>query len=139
MKSSIKSALIASTLIVTGVTFAGAAMADNTHKVTGPGAHSGMHGMHRQPVDIAALLGLDAARSAQVNTILADERTQRKALWEANKGSAHDDASKAAFRTQMKALREASKTKLTAVLTAEELQKLRDSMPKHGPQGMKQG
>lgn len=136
MKSSIKSALIASTLIVTGVTFAGSAMADSTQKGTGPGAHSGMH---RQPVDIAALLGLDAARSAQVNTILADERAQRKALWETNKGSAHDDASKAAFRTQMKALREASKTKLTAVLTAEELQKLRDSMPKHGPHGMKQG
>ena len=136
MKNSIKSALIASTLIVTGAAFAGAAMADNAQHGAGSGSHSGMH---RQPVDIAALLGLDAARAAQVNTILSDERMQRKALWEAKKGIAHDDASKAAFREQMQSLRAGTQAKLTAVLTPEELQKLRDNLPHRGMHGHKQG
>ena len=138
MKKTIKSALIASTLIVAGAALADATMGDGAHKGMGPGAHMGMH---HQPVDIAKLLNLDATRTAQVNTILTDERAQRKALWEANKGTAHDEAGKTAFRTQMKALREATKARLTAVLTAEELQKLRDSMPHGGPgaHGMKQG
>ena len=136
MKNNIKSALIASTLIVTGAAFASIAMADNTHQGAGSGAHSGMH---RQPVDIAALLGLDATRAAQVNTIISDERAQRKALWEANKGSVRDDASKAAFREQMQSLRTGTKAKLTAVLTPEELQKLRDNLPHRGMHGQKQG
>ena len=136
MKTYVKSALIASTLVVAGIALADATMGDGAHKGMGPGAHMGMH---HQPVDIAKLLNLDATRSAQVNTILGDERAQRKALWEANKGTAHDDAAKTAFRTQMKALREATKARLTAVLTAQELQTLRDSMPHRGMHGQKQG
>ena len=65
MKTYVKSALIASTLVVAGV--AGIALADAT---MGDGAHKGMRhgahmGMHHQPVDIAKLLNLDATRSAQ--------------------------------------------------------------------------
>ena len=135
MKNSIKSVLIASTLIVTGAVFAGVAMADNTQQGTSYGAHNGMH---RQPVDIAALLGLDTARAAQVNAILSDERTQRKALWEAKKGMTQDNASKAAFREQMQSLRTGTKAKLTAVLTPEELQKLHANSPHRGMHGYKQ-
>ena len=135
MKNNIKSALIASTLIVTGAAFSGVAIADNMQHGAGVGAHAGVH---RQPVDIAVILGLDATRAEQVNTILSDERAQRKALWEAKKGSAHDDASKAALREQMQSLRAGTKAKLTAVLTPEELQKLRDNLPHRGMHGHKQ-
>jgi len=120
MKKSLKSAILVSTLMVGSAAF----------------AQSPAPVMHRQPVDIAALLNLDANRAAQVNQILADERAQRKALWEANKGSAHDDASKAAFREQVKTLRAGTKAKLTAVLTPEELQKLRETLP-HRHHGMR--
>ena len=41
--------------------------------------------MQRQPVDIAKLLNLDSARADKVNTILADERKERQALWESRK------------------------------------------------------
>ena len=141
MKKYVKSALIASTMIVAGVALAQSAMGDGMAKGMAP-AGEGLMGMHRQPVDIAKLLNLDATRAAQVNTILADERTQRQALWEARKGAAHDDASKQAFREKMMALRESTKTRLTGVLTADELQKLRDGMQKagmHGGQGPQGG
>lgn len=120
MKKTLKTAILASTLVIGSAAFA-----------QSPGPM-----MHRQPVDIAALLNLDANRAAQVNQILADERAQRKSLWEAHRGAAHDDASKAAFREQMKSLRAGTKAKLTAVLTPEELQKLRESLP-HRHHGMR--
>lgn len=141
MKKYVKSALIASTMIAAGAALAQAPMGDGMGKGMGMGPAGAGMGMHHQPVDIAKILNLDAARAAQVNAILADERTQRQALWEARKSAAHDDASKQAFRDKMMALRESTKTKLTGVLTADELQKLRDGMQKagmhggHGPQG----
>lgn len=140
MKKYVKSALIASTMIVAGAALAhDGPMGEGMGKGMGMGpAGQGMMGMHRQPVDIAKILNLDATRAEKVNAILADERTQRQALWEARKGAAHDDASKQAFREKMMALRESTKTKLTGVLTADELQKLRDGMHKagmHGGQG----
>jgi hypothetical protein len=132
-----KSAVIASTLIA-----AGAALAQDR----GPmGAGMGPH-MHRPPVDIAKLLNLDATRTEKVNAILADEHAARKALWEANKGAAGDEATKLAMRDKMKALRDDTRAKLTAVLTADELQKLRESLPHpagmrgpHGEGGAKAG
>ncbi len=137
MKNYVKSALIASTMIVAGAALAQAPMGDGMGKgmmgagPAGQGMGMGM-GMHRQPVDIAKLLNLDTTRASQVNAILADERTQRQALWETRKSAAHDDASKQAFRDKMMALRESTKTKLTGVLTADELQKLRDGMHNAG-------
>jgi hypothetical protein len=131
-----KSAVIASTLIA-----AGAALAQDHGPMGGHGA-----GMHRPPVDIAKLLNLDATRTEKVNAILADEHAARKALWEANKGAAGDEATKLAMRDKMKALRDDTRAKLTAVLTADELQKLRDSLPHpagmrgpHGEGGAKAG
>jgi hypothetical protein len=56
-------------------------------------------------------------------------------MWEANKGAAHDDSTRASMRTAMQALRESTKGKLTAVLTADELQKLRESLPAAGMRG----
>lgn len=148
MKKYVKSALIASTMIV-----AGAALAHDGKPGDGMGKMGmgpGM-GMQRQPVDIAKILNLDAARADKVNAILADERKERQALWETRKNAAHDDASKQAFREKMMALREGTKTKLQGVLTADELKTLREGMHKadmhrggmhktgmhdgHGPQG----
>ncbi len=129
-----KSALIASTLIATG-----AAIAQDRSPM-GPGMGPGMH---RPPVDIAKLLNLDAARTEKVNAILANEHAARKALWEANKGAPADEAAKLAMRDKMKALRDDTRAKLTAVLTPEELQKLRDSLPHpggmHGEHSQKAG
>lgn len=142
MKKTVKSALIVSALVAAGAVMAHGGMGGDGmhHGMMGHGAHMGhgMHmGMHHQPVDVAKLLNLDATRAAQVNTILADARAQRKAMWEAHKGAAHDDASRAAFRAQMKSLRETTRTKLAAVLTTEELKTLRDSMPHRGMHGHK--
>ncbi len=123
-----KSAVIASTLIA-----AGAALAQDRGGMGGPGIGPGMH---RPPVDIAKLLNLDAARTEKVNAILADEHAARKALWESNKGAPQDEAAKLAFRDKMRALRDDTRAKLTALLTPEELQKLRDSLPPPpGPRG----
>ena len=153
MKKYVKSALIASTMIVAGAALAhDGPMGEGMGKgmAMGPGGQ-GMMGMQRQPVDIAKILNLDAARADKVNAILADERKERQALWETRKNAAHDDASKQAFREKMMALREGTKTKLQGVLTADELKTLRESMHKgdmhrggmhktgmhegHGPQG----
>ncbi len=131
MKKIVKSALIASTLIAAGASLAhdGPMGGDGMHKGMGP-MGQGM-GMQRQPVDIAKILNLDTARADKVNAILADERKERQALWESRKTAGHDDASKQAFRDKMIALRDSTKTKLTAVLTADELQKLRDATAGH--------
>lgn len=121
-----KSAVVASTLIAAGVAIA------QGHSPMGEGHGPGMR---HQPVDIAKLLNLDAARTEKVNAILAEEHAARKAMWEANKGAAHDDSTRASMRTAMQALRESTKGKLTAVLTADELQKLRESLPAAGMRG----
>ncbi len=129
MKKYVKSALIASTMLVAGAALAhDGKMGEGMGKM-GAGPGQGM-GMHRQPVDIAKILNLDTARAEKVNAILAEERTQRQALWETRKSAAHDDASKQAFREKMMALREGTKTKLQGVLTADELTKLREGMHK---------
>lgn len=145
MKKIVKSALIASSLIAAGASLAhdGPMIGDGMHKGMGP-MGQGM-GMQRQPVDIAKLLNLDAARAEKVNAILADERKERQALWESRKTAGHDEASKQAFRDKMVALRDSTKAKLTAVLTTDELQKLRDATTGHrmhrghGPQSSTQG
>lgn len=144
MKKIVKSALVASTMIVAGAALShdGATGGDGMHKGMLP-MGQGM-GMQRQPVDIAKLLNLDSARADKVNAILADERKERQALWESRKTAGHDDASKQAFRDKMMALRDSTKTKLTAVLTVDELQKLRDATAGHrmhrghGPQSQSQ-
>ena len=105
----------------------GAAFADASH------AGRGMH----QPGDrIVKILNLDASRAAQVTNIMTEQRAQGKALWEANKGSTDRDAKNA----QMKALRDATQTKLATVLSADEMAKLKEARKAmHHGHGPKQG
>ena len=89
------------------------------------------HVMHQPGDRIIKILNLDAVRAEQVRVIIGDERTQAKALWEANKGSADREAKHA----QMKAVHEATKAKLATVLTPAELTQLKEVMMKHRHHG----
>ena len=149
MQKTLKTALLATTLIATASAFAQTApapapaatapapqampaaqspAAKGPGMATGTGFGPGPSMTYRQQPDIAKLLNLDAARSEKINAILADERTARKTLSESRKSSVHDDASRKAYREKVAALRESTQTKLNAVLTADEQKKLADSI-----------
>jgi hypothetical protein len=68
-----------------------------------------------QRVNITALLNLDATRAAQVDAILQAAQQKRVAT--------------------MDALRAETDAQLATVLTADELAKLQQAMPPHGPDG----
>ncbi len=90
---------------------------------------------HHQPGErIVTLLNLDANRAAQVTAIMTEQRTQAKALWEANKGNT-DPAARQATREKMHAIAEQSRAKLATVLTPDEMAKLKEArkaMRHHG-------
>jgi spore germination protein YaaH len=121
--------LIKTTLLVATLAAASAAFAD-----------PGMAGNHVPGERIVKLLNLDANRAAQVTAIMTEQRSQGKALWEANKGNT-DPAARQAARDQMKALHEQTKAKLATVLTPDELAKLKEARKamRHGGHGPKQG
>ena len=114
--------LLKTTVAVAFLAATGAAFAQH--------AHAG-HGMHQPGDRIVKILNLDATRAAQVTAIMTEQRAQGKALWEANKGSTDRDAKHA----QMKTLREATKAKLAAVLTPEEVAQLQEVMAKYRHHG----
>lgn len=116
----LKTTLAAVLLAAVGVSFAQAAQAPQA-----------AHGMHQPGDRIVKILNLDATRAARVTAIMTEQRAQGKALWEANKGSTDRDAKHA----QMKTLREATKAKLAAVLTPEEVAQLQEVMAKHRHHG----
>jgi periplasmic protein CpxP/Spy len=111
-------------LAAAGASFAQAPLAQNAAR----GAH--------QPGDrIVKMLNLDAARAAQVVTIMTEQRSQAKALWDASKGST-DPAARDAKRAQMKALHDATQAKLATVLTPAEVAQLQAvKMTKHRHHG----
>ena len=116
----LKTTFAAVLLAAVGVSFAQAAQAPQAP-----------HGMHQPGDRIVKILNLDANRAARVTAIMTEQRAQGKALWEANKGSTDRDAKHA----QMKTLREATKAKLAAVLTPEEVAQLQEVMAKHRHHG----
>ena len=108
--------LIKSTLIAVALIAAGAALAQ-------PAA-----GMRHQPGErIVKLLSLDATRAAQVTTIMTESQTQRRTVMESMKDKRGDAAAREAAHGQMKAIREGTKGKLTQVLSADELAKLKEA------------
>lgn len=91
-------------------------------------------------VDIAALLNIDAAKAQQVQAILDDGRTRMRALRE--QGRPTDDASREKMHQAMEAIHQDVDKKLAAILTPDQLAKLKAAMPRppgprgqHGPSG----
>ena len=125
--------LIKSTLIAVALIASGAALAQ-------PAV-----GMHHQPGErIVKLLNLDAARAAQVTTIMTESQTQRRTVMESMKDKRGDAADREAAHAQMKAIGEGTKGKLAQVLTPDEMAKLKEARKamhdQHGRgHGMKQG
>jgi hypothetical protein len=81
--------------------------------------------------DIAALLDVDAAKAQQVQSILDGGRSQMKALREQS-GRPADDASREKMHEAMEAIHKDTDTKLAAILTPDQLAKLKAAMP-HPP------
>jgi hypothetical protein len=80
-------------------------------------------------IDVAKVLGIDAARTKKVEAILDASHEKRHALRE-QRDAAKDDASREAVRAKMEAIREDTRKQLAAVLTPEEMKKLHDALPK---------
>lgn len=95
--------------------------------------------MQHQPGErIVKVLNLDAARAAQVTTIMTEAQAQRRAVFESMQDKRGDTAAREAARAQMKAIGEGTKAKLATVLNAEEMAKLKDARKEsrhrgHGP------
>ncbi|HEY2628806.1 MAG TPA: hypothetical protein VGI57_06730 [Usitatibacter sp.] len=87
---------------------------------------------HPPKVDIAALLNVDAAKAQQVQSILDGGRGQMKSLRE-QMGRPTDDASRQKMRDAMESIHQDTDSKLSAILTPDQLAKLKASMPR--PQG----
>ena len=99
---------------------------------------------HQPGERIVKLLSLDAARAAQITTIMTDAQTQRRTVMESMKGKRGDGDAREAAHAQMKAIHEGTKGKLAQVLSADEMAKLKDPRKamhdRHGlGHGMKQG
>ena len=80
-------------------------------------------------IDVAKVLGIDAARAQQVEAILKSAHDKRMALRE-QMGAGKDETSRDAMHARMRAIREDTDRQLSAVLSAEELKKLHDAMPR---------
>jgi Spy/CpxP family protein refolding chaperone len=85
---------------------------------------------HQPPpkIDIAAVLNVDAAKAAQVQAILDGGRSQMKALRE--QGKPTDDASREKMHEAMEAIHKDTDTKLAAILTPDQLAKLKAALPR---------
>ena len=81
----------------------------------------------RPPVDVAALLGLDATRAAQVEAILATAQSRVRAAHR-EIGRPTDEATRNAMHAALQAIHQQADQQLAAVLSADELGKLHDAM-----------
>jgi hypothetical protein len=86
----------------------------------------------RPPVDVAALLGLDATRAAQVEAILATAQAKMRAA-RRDIGKPSDDTTRNAMHAAMQAIHQQTDQQLSAVLTPGELDKLHDAMRANRP------
>ena len=87
---------------------------------------------HPPRIDIAALLSIDAAKAQSVQAILEDGRKQVRALHE-QMGRPTDDASRAKMRDAMEAIHQSTDQKLAAILTPDQIAKLKAAMPSRPP------
>jgi Spy/CpxP family protein refolding chaperone len=80
-------------------------------------------------VDAATLLNLDATRAAQVDAILQASREKMRALHQ-QAGRPADAAARSSLDAATAQVRAEADQQLAAVLTPEELAKLRDALPR---------
>jgi|KBSSwiStaDraftv2_1062776.scaffolds.fasta_scaffold219203_2 hypothetical protein len=83
-------------------------------------------------VDVVNLLGLDAARAADVDAILLGAQQKVRALRE-QLGPPTDESTRATFHAAMEAIRADTDAKLSAVLTSDEMAKLHAALPPPAP------
>ncbi len=88
----------------------------------------------RPPVDVAALLGLDATRAAQVEAILATAHAKMRAAHR-EIGKPTDEMTRNAMHAAMDAIHTQTDQQLAAVLSADELARLHDAMRADRPPG----
>ncbi|SRR5258706_5295869 len=79
-------------------------------------------------IDIVNLLGLDATRASQVDTILLQAHEKMRYAHE-QIGPPTDETTRATMHAAMEAIRSDTDAKLEAVLTADEMAKLRAALP----------
>ncbi len=99
---------------------------DEMKKLRGP---MGEHGR----MNIGQRLGLDEARSQQVEAIMKSTREQAMAIHTAMK-AATSDAARDEQRQKMKALHDSTRSQLAAILTPEQMKQLHEGMMR-GPRG----
>jgi hypothetical protein len=87
---------------------------------------------HPPRIDIAAVLNVDATKASQVQAILDDGRKQMHALRE-SMGRPTDDASREKMHQAMESIHQDTDKKLSAILTPDQLAKLKAAMPHPGP------
>jgi hypothetical protein len=86
----------------------------------------------RPPIDVAALLGLDATRATQVEAILATAQAKMRAAHR-EIGKPTDDATRNAMHAAMQAIHQQTDQQLAAILSQGELDKLHDAMRANRP------
>jgi hypothetical protein len=91
----------------------------------------------RPPVDVAALLGLDSARAAQVEAILATAHAKMRSAHR-EIGRPTDEATRSAMHAAMDAIHTQTDQQLAAVLSPDELDKLHEAMRASRPPGRAQ-
>lgn len=98
----------------------------NAIAVSNAMGHESDRGARRPPppADIARELGLDAAQTPQFVQILEDQHAKRRALQE------DADADHAAMRRKMDALREETLARLRSVLSADQLARFEQLLPR---------
>ena len=83
---------------------------------------------HPPKIDIAAVLNVDSAKAAQVQSILDDGRSQMRALRE--QGRPADDAAREKMHEAMQSIHKDTDSKLAAILTPDQVAKLKAAMPR---------
>jgi len=83
-------------------------------------------------VDVVNLLGLDAARAAEVDAILLGAQRKARALRQ-QLGAPTDESTRATFHAAMEAIRADTDEKLSGVLNADEIAKLHAALPPPAP------
>jgi hypothetical protein len=83
-------------------------------------------------VDVVNLLGLDAARAAEVDAILLGAQQKVRTLRE-QLGPPSDESTRATFHAAMEAIRADTDAKLSGVLTSDEIARLHAALPAPAP------
>ncbi len=109
----------------------------HAHESPGHGMKgAAMMGQHQPGDRIIKALNLEGSRAEQVRAIMTQAQQERRAVWMSMADKKGDEAARQAARDKMRAIGEATRSKLAQVLTPEEVKKLREM---RGGKGMGHG